>query len=1027
MKDQTKTLPSEELAALRQENETLRRRLAELEAREAELQTETRERVAELTIINSVGEAMAKQLDVQTVTRIVGDKVREIFQAEAIDILLLDPQTDLIRILYSNYRGYHDKETFTFPLGEGLTSRVISSRQPLVLGTLQAQIESGVIFSDELGELDRTESYLAVPIIIGEKVLGVVSVQSYQPHAYDENSVRLLSTLSANMGVAIENARLFEETKRLLAETEQRNAELAIINSVGEGLVKELDFQAIIELVGGKIREILQVEKIFIALYDSQTQLIHYPYYLDRDRRILQEPNALGTGLTSRVIQSRRPLALGTVEQQFELGVIYYPGEELTPSWLGVPIIVSDKVTGVISVQSYEAHAFNDSHVRLLSTLAASMGVALENARLFEAERSQARRQAALFRLSGALAAALDKDAICQALVDGLQDEALGYAYVGIFLVDAATGERILRAAAGPSTAEIGLRLGAGQGLSERPLLDDQLHYTPDVTRAEAYVPSLSSGAEVDVPLKIGSKVIGVLVVESRQPNAFGQDDFDVLTSAATQAGVALGRARLLQETHQRMAELATVNSISQALTAELDLDALIELVGEQVRQTFAADVVYVALLDQQTNLIHFPYTYGDDLTTITLGEGLTSRIIESKQPLLINEDVERRYAELQTAQIGVPVQSYLGVPIMAGSEAIGVISAQSTTQVGRFGEADLKLLNTIAANVGAALQNARLYRETQRRAEEMAALAEIGRDLSATLDLSTVLEQIAAQAQTVLKARDVVLRLLEPDGALPVVVAIGRYPEQLKATPLQLGQGIAGHVAQTGQVEIVNYPLQDPRVVRVPGTEDDEEREAIIFAPLISREKVIGVMILWRDRLISGLFTQDDLDFLVGLAQQAAIAIENARLYRESQRRAEEMAALAEVSRKMTAILDLPALLERIASHSRELLAAANSAIYLLEPDNRSLSLIAGAGDISEAVKNFKLQIGQGIVGSVAESGLPEKVDDILADPRYAYVPGDVAPPGQKLLLAPLFSRQQVIGVMTVRRNSDQPRFNQA
>jgi len=97
-----------------------------------------------------------------------------------------------------------------------------------------------------------------VPIFQGGKAVGVVSVQSYQEHAFNEGHVRLLATLTNSMAVALENAHLFDETQRLLKETEQRNAELAIINSVQEGLASKLDIDAIYELVGDKIREIFR-------------------------------------------------------------------------------------------------------------------------------------------------------------------------------------------------------------------------------------------------------------------------------------------------------------------------------------------------------------------------------------------------------------------------------------------------------------------------------------------------------------------------------------------------------------------------------------------------------------------------------------------------------------------------------------------------------------------------------------------------------------------------------------------------
>jgi PAS domain S-box-containing protein len=166
-----------------------------------------------------------------------------------------------------------------------------------------------------------------------------------------------------------------------------------------------------------------------------------------------------------------------------------------------------------------------------------------ERKRVEEALKTFARIQAALFQLSTDLAVALDETDICWKVVRGLHDT-LVYDYLGLFLVDQSTGERVLQASIGWPDAPSDWRIPPGYGLSERPLLDGQLHYTPDVTRDPCYVPGLNSGAEVDVPLQIGGEVFGVLVVESAQPNAFDQDDFAVLTAAANQASIAIERAR---------------------------------------------------------------------------------------------------------------------------------------------------------------------------------------------------------------------------------------------------------------------------------------------------------------------------------------------------------------------------------------------------------------------------------------------------------------------------------------------------
>ena len=868
-------------AQLVTEIDALHQRVAELEALEAERRRAGQVQAALYRIAAAASAVEDMQEFYAAMHRIVG----ELMYANNFFIALTDEPAQIVSFPY--YADEFDPPPPPRTSRRGLTEYLLRTGQPTLV---TAEVYAELIRQGEIEQVGAPPvDWLGIPLKTEGQPLGVVVLQSYSEEIrYTEQDKALLTFVGQHIATALSRARAIEETR-------QRNAELAIVNEVGQALAKQLEFRAIIDLVGDKLRTLFQSEAVTIALYDRQADLIRFPYYLHRGERITFPSRKLGTGLTSHVIQSRQPLVINeNAEQRYaELGALFVGADDDARSWLGVPIIAGDEATGVIFLQNHEReHAFSESDVRLLTTLGASMGVALENVRLFEVERAQARRQAALFRLSAALAAAPDEDAICQCLVDGLRDDDLGYTYVGVFLVDKASGERVLRSTAGLSTAQIGLRLGAGQGLSEHAL-DGRLHYTPDVTREHHSVAALNTGSEVDVPIPVGAAIAGVLVVESRQPDAFGQADFDVLSAAATQAGVALGRARSLAETEQRAAELATINQIGQALTSELELNALIALTGEQMRQTFDADIVYVALHDRQTDMIDFVYNYGEVLSSIRFGEGLASRIIQTHQPLLINEDVAGQHTTLHVAPIGVSAKSYLGVPIMVGDEAIGVISVQSTRQEGRFGEADVHLLSTVAANVGAAIANARLYQETQRHAREMAAQAEVGREISASLDLPTVLERIAARAQELLHGRDVVLRLLEPDGRLPAVVALGKYAEIYKAWQVQLGYGLTGHIAQTGVAEIVNDPQADPRVASIPGTEEDDATEAMIFAPLLTREKVIGIMTVWRDKTVSGPFTQSELDFMVGLARQAAIAIENANLFAAVQRERQYFADL--------------------------------------------------------------------------------------------------------------------------------------
>ena len=356
------------------------------------------------------------------------------------------------------------------------------------------------------------------------------------------------------------------------------------------------------------------------------------------------------------------------------------------------------------------------------------------------------------------------------------------------------------------------------------------------------------------------------------------------MTTIAGSLSVGLENARLFEETRQRAAELSVVNSVGQAFADQLDLDALIERLGDQLRDVFAADIVYVALHDETTDLIEFAYYIEngerDQARAMQFGEGLTSRILREREPLLLNR--AEAFEEVGVQVVGTPARSYLGVPILVAGRAIGVISVQSTQQAGRFGENDTRLVSTIAANVGVAIQNARLYRETQRRASEMAALADLGREVGGMLDLDAVLNRITERARELLEADTSGVFLEREPGTFVPIVALGDLAELIMADTIQLGEGIIGDLANRAVAEVVNDTASDQRAVAIPGEVDNPE-ERLMAAPLLARGHVIGMMAVWRSGP-SDRFTDADLSFLVGLSHQAAIAIENARLFREAQ-----------------------------------------------------------------------------------------------------------------------------------------------
>ena len=305
-------------------------------------------------------------------------------------------------------------------------------------------------------------------------------------------------------------------------------------------------------------------------------------------------------------------------------------------------------------------------------------------------------------------------------------------------------------------------------------------------------------------------------------------------------------------------AELAIINTVSNALAGELDLRALIETCSANKSATrLSADIAYVALLDEETNTIRFPYTYGEELTPLNYGEGLTSTIIQTGKPLLINQEMDKHREQLGATRVGIQARSYLGVPIFLGGKAIGVVSVQNTEQENSFNEDDQHLLHTIAANVGVALENARLFAEIQTRNREISesleqrtATSEILQVIaSSPTEIQPVLDVIARNAAQ-LSGSDDALIDIKDQGILRVAAHYGSIPM------FPVGEGIPlNRDSVAGRAIMEGHTLQ---TLHKQPDEESEYPEGDKWAqkygyrmtgsvPLLREGKAIGVITIRR------------------------------------------------------------------------------------------------------------------------------------------------------------------------------------
>jgi len=395
---------------------------------------ETEQRATELQIINNIGQTLTEGLDLNSTIERVGERLRETLKIKSIGIAAFDPKKDLVLAQYIYHKGGRltpDQDTTEkFKFGIRFAARW-RGRSWVVNTNAEKYYRKFAIAG-------LPKSFVMLPLLAGKEVIGGITIADHdKENAFTDLPIGMLETISSNMGTAIQNVRLFEETQHLLKETEQRAAELQIINSVQEGLASKLELQAIYDLVGDKIQDIFEAQVVGIYNFDHRTETIYYPYYREKDRRLQLVPRP-ATPTAKYIIRTGQVLHINQdfEKRMRELNLIITPLPDATnpKSVMYAPLLSGGLVVGAIGLKNIDReNAFSDSDVRLLQTLANSMSIALESARLFDEVTQRKEYFEVLFQNNPVAVVTIDNDAnvtswnpAAEELFGYTQDEAIG-------------------------------------------------------------------------------------------------------------------------------------------------------------------------------------------------------------------------------------------------------------------------------------------------------------------------------------------------------------------------------------------------------------------------------------------------------------------------------------------------------------------------------------------------------------------------------------------------------------------------
>ena len=564
----------------------------------------------------------------------------------------------------------------------------------------------------------------------------------------------------------------------------------------------------------------------------------------------------------------------------------------------------------------------------------------------------------------------------------------------------------------GPLAQQMLLRRECLYLYRDRPLPE---HLVPEREALE----TLRSFLLIPVPgrgwMALGQKRSGV---------PFSSDDLTTLESLGSQVAVALEKARLFTDLERRMTEVDVLRWVGQAVNFTMNVDDLMELVYAQTSRVLDTSNFYIALYNQEKETLSFAFyvedgerMYPDDEWSVEIG--LTGEIIRTGRSV-VTEDYAQECDRREITVGGRPGQAWMGVPLSAGDQVIGVMNVSSFDPSVRYSAEQLQIFSAIADQVAAILDRAHLYREMEERARQLSALNEVGGIITSTLDLKIVLKLIMEKAAELLQAEAGSLVLVDWDtGELVFEMVAGSGSADLVGVRLPAGTGVVGAVVREGKPVIIRDAQSDQRWYR--DLDAEFVTHSIIAVPMISRGRVIGVIQLLNRR--DGVpFDEDDEQLLTAFATNAAVSIENARLFTRTDQaleaRVEELSMMQRIDRELNATLDYNQVMSltldwALRTTWADLGLLAN--VVETEDEVRGLRFLANKGYPEELFADYGEEnpwpLGQGIIGRVVQTGKPELVEDVKDDPDYtSVVPGMVAQ-----LTAPIRRENRIVGVIAL------------
>jgi GAF domain-containing protein len=688
-------------------------------------------------------------------------------------------------------------------------------------------------------------------------------------------------------------------------------------------------------------------------------------------------------------------------------------------SLLAVPMIYQNTLIGILGIDTFQqTHVWRPKDISILKITGEMITNVLKRKEIEKHEKLA-------YELGGQLASLLDIDDLIYHTINQLRNT-FGYYHAQVYLVENIfnSGQKVsqpkqLILYAG--TGDIGARLrnrghaiplAAPRSIVARAARTHETIIVDDVRQVDYHLPNPAlphTRSEVAFPLISEQELIGCLDVQHTNPYHFDDNAIRTLQIITHQLSTALAKAGLFLRNQKLVEEMSLLQKVAVSATEAATQDELLSRITEVLQQALPhADSIGFCLLEAGTNMLrdHAAYHYRDKSAALTVsaaGEGIAGHVINTGKLWNVAD------VSLEPAYIGDPlICSQLCVPIKVQDHVIGIINAEST-RLSAFSDREEHLLTTITGYISTAIEKIALFESTQAQAAETAALRATSKAIS-SLELGHVLNTIAQEAKNLFKVNSSRIHLIEPDGKTMrcVVVASDRPEVGIHNFISSIRQGITGSVAISGLPEIIPNTLADRRMLQIPGT--SVVPEAMALAPLTIRQQVIGVMVMTR-RGTERPFLESDLNLLTAMADQAAVAIDNARLFAAERRQLEELTVLNKMATAAAKEIQEEALLNKAVALAQKITQTAHTSILILDKSKNTLVGYGLHPDAPQELPINELPVNQSIIARVMLDGETQNIPNVHEAPAYSQIRDNI----QSALCVPINISGQAVGVINI------------